>query len=180
VLAFLVGFMVREFLLPLVTQVCTTAMAGAAWQRGVASFADAAQSFRDDAGRIIATAIGLVLLGIVAVALAITTFGISLLAFYVLTLYAMPAAILAKRPGFSSISDSFRIAAHRFVPTFAIAIVLLAVRLVFELVGMFFLYAPLVGPIFTACIAQVVIAYATLVIVGEYRNLTAVRPLASV
>jgi hypothetical protein len=160
------------------TQAYTTGMAGAAWERGRATLADGAASFQEDAGRIVLTAIGLVLLAIVAAILVVPTLGISLLAFYVFTLYAMPAAILGNRPGFSSISESFRIAGHRFVPTFVIAIVILIVRVVFELIAGFFSFAPLLGPIVAACITQAVVAYATLVVVGEYLNLTAAGTIA--
>jgi hypothetical protein len=160
------------------TQAYTTGMAGAAWERGRAALSDGAASFQEDAGRILITGIGLVLLAIVAAILALPTIGISLLAFYVFTLYAMPSAILGNRPGFSSIAESFRIAGHRFGSTFAIAIVILVVRVVFEFIAGFFAFAPLLGPIIAACITQAVVAYATLVVVGEYLNLTAAGAIA--
>ncbi len=149
----------------------TTGMAGAAWERGIATFADGAASFREDAGRIIITSIGLLILAAIAAILALPTFFLSLLAFYLFTLYAMPAAIVGNRPGFSSIAESFRIAGHRFVPTLIIAIVLAVIYVIAGIIAAFFSFAPFLGPIVGACIIQAAVAYATLVVVGEYLNL---------
>ncbi|HYZ17585.1 MAG TPA: hypothetical protein VE591_14335 [Candidatus Acidoferrum sp.] len=151
----------------------TTGMAGAAWERGFATFADGAMSFREDAGRIVITSIGLVILGAIAAILALPTFFLSLLAFYLFTLYAMPAAIVGNRPGFSSIAESFRIAGHRFTSTLVVAILLAVIYVIAWIIAGFFSFAPFLGPIVAACIIEAVVAYATLVVVGEYLNLRA-------
>jgi hypothetical protein len=162
-------------------QAYTVGMAGAAWERGVATLDDGAASFREDAGRIVITAIGLILLGIVAAFLALPTLGLSLLAFYVFTLYSMPAAIVGNRPGFSSIAESFAITRARFIPTLILAIMIVVISLIAGLISAPLLFIPLLGPIIQACIVQVAVAYVTLVVVGEYLNLraTAVIPPAS-
>lgn len=155
----------------IVNQAYTVGMAGAAWERGTTTLADGAASFQEDAGRIVLTAIGLVGLGIVAAILAIPTLTLSLLAFWVFTLYAMPAAIIGNREGFSSIAESFRIASKRFVPTLIIAIVLAVISFCVRFIALLFTFAPFVGPIVAAVLVQIAVAFATLVIVGEYLNL---------
>ena len=150
------------------TQAYTTGMAGAAWERGTTTFADGAASFQEDAGRIVVTAIGLILLGVAAAVLAVPTLGLSVLAFFIFTLYAMPAAIVGNRDGFSSIRESFTIVRHRFSTTLIIAIVLFVVFVVVTFIAAIFSYIPYLGPVITACIEQAVVAFAVLVLVGEY------------
>lgn len=162
-------------------QAYTVGMAGAAWERGTATFADGSASFREDAGRIVTTAIGLIVLGIVAAFLAPLTIGLSILAFYVFTLYSMPAAIVGNRPGFSSIGESYAIARARFVPTLILAVMIVVIMLIGWLVSLPLLFIPLLGPIIQDCIIEAVVAYVTLCVVGEYLNLraAAVIPPAS-
>ncbi len=154
-------------------QAYTTGMAGAAWERGSTTLADGSASLQEDAGRIVVTALGLIGLGIVAVGLAPFTLGLSLLALLVFALYAFPAAVVGNRPGFSSIAESFAIARARFVPTLIVAVLICAISFVIALLGGLLHFAPLIGPVLTACITQAFVAFATLVIVGEYLNFRA-------
>ena len=150
------------------TEAYTVGMAGAAWTRGTTTLADGSAAFRDSAGNIIMTAIGLVLLAIVAAVLVIPTLGLSLLAFVLFTLYAMPSAIIGRNPGFSAIGESFRITMRRFVPTLIIAILVGVISLVAGFVTLPLHFIPLLGPIVAAILTQIVVVYAVLVIVGEY------------
>ena len=153
------------------TTAYTVGMAGAAWTRGSTTLADGSAALQEESGNILITAVGLILLGIVAAVLALPTITLSLLAFWIFTLYAMPAAVIGKRPGFSSITESFQIAVKRFVPTLIIAIVIAVISFVIGLVTLPLHFIPFLGPIISAVITQIVIAYATLVVVGEYLNL---------
>lgn len=150
------------------TQAFTTGMAGAAWMRGTTTLADGSASFQEDAGRIVITGIGLIGLALAALVLAIPTLALSVLAFYLFTLYAMPAAIVGNRPGFSSIAESFAIARARFVQTLIIAAMIFVISLVLGVVTGLISFVPLIGPLIRAIVMQAVIAYATLVVVGEY------------
>lgn len=150
------------------TQAYTVGMAGAAWTRGTTTLADGSAAFRDSAGNIIMTAIGLILLAIVAAILVIPTLGLSLLAFVLFTLYAMPSAIIGRNPGFSAIGESFRITMRRFVPTLIIAILVGVISLVAGFVTLPLHFIPLLGPIVAAILTQIIVVYAVLVIVGEY------------
>ena len=155
------------------TQAFTTGMAGAAWARGTTTLADGFAAFQEDAGRILLTGLGLLVLACIAVVIAIPTLGIALLAFYLFTLYAFPSAIVGKAPGFSSIAESFRITTARFVPTLILGIVIFVISLVGAFVAAILHFVPFLGPIVGGIITQIVVAFATLVVVGEYLNLRA-------
>ena len=149
----------------------TVGMAGAAWTRGTATLADGSAAFQQDAGNVLITALGLFVLGIVAVVLLIPTLTLSVLALYFFTLYALPAAIIGKRPGFSSITESFQIALKRAVPTLIIVIVLGVIKVVVGLLTVPLVFVPFLGPIIGNVITNIVLAFAVLVIVGEYLSL---------
>ncbi len=153
------------------TTAYTVGMAGAAWARGTTTLADGSAAFQQDSANILITGLGLLVLGIVAAVLALPTLTLSLLALYVFTLYAMPAAIIGRRPGFSSIMESFQIATKRFVPTLIIAIIIAVISFIVGLVTLPLHFIPFLGPIVSSVITQIVIAFAVLVIVGEYLSL---------
>jgi hypothetical protein len=149
----------------------TTGMAGAAWLRGTTSLGDGTTIFERDFTRIIVVALMLLLLAVVAAILAIPTLGLSVVAFYLFTLYAMPSAIVGDRPAMDAIRESFALTVARFVPTLIIAIVIFVLKFLGGVIGGVFHFTPLIGPIIAAIITQIVVAYATLVVVGEYLNL---------
>jgi hypothetical protein len=163
----------------IITQCYTAGMAGAAWQRGTTTLEDGASSLREDAGNVFVAAIGLFVVGIIAAALAPFTLGLSLLLYYVFFIYTIAAAVVGNRPGFDALSESFRIARARFGPTLIIAILLFLIFIVGAIIGGALGFAPLIGPIVQEVIDQIVVAYATLVVVGEYLNLRGAPPTQS-
>jgi hypothetical protein len=154
-----------------ITECYTVGMAGAAWARGTATLADGANAVRDDAANVLGAAVGLFVLGVVAVLLALPTIGISLLVFYLFMLYALPAAVVGGRGGFAAIAESFAITRAKFGTTLLIGIVLAVISLFGGLVALVFAFAPLLGPIVASVISQIVVAFSSLVLVGEYLNL---------
>jgi hypothetical protein len=154
-----------------VTQCYTVGMAGAAWMRGRATFSDGASALRDDAGNVLGAAIGLFVLGVLAVVLAIFTLGLSLVVYYLFMLYAMPSAVVGNHAGFSAIRESFAIARAKFGTTLIIGLVLGAIAALATVVALVFAFAPLLGPIVAAVISQTVVAFSSLIVVGEYLNL---------
>ena len=146
----------------------TTGMAHAAWQRGVTTFADGAAAFRSEGGHVFTALLALFITLVLAAILAPFTLGISLLAFFFLFIYAMPAAVIGERGGFGALGESYRIATHAFGTT---AVVVLGLAIVFILAGLLagVLGAlPLLGPLVTEIIGQAALAYFTLVLVGKY------------
>jgi hypothetical protein len=152
----------------IITQCYTAGMAGAAWQRGVATLADGTRAVNEDAGNVLLAAVYLFLFGIVAVVLAPFTLFLSIFAFYLFTLYTIAAAVVGNQRGMNALRESFAIARARFGTTLIIGIVLGVLQLIGKLIAHIFSFAPLLGPIVAAIISQVVVAYAVLVIVGEY------------
>lgn len=152
----------------IVTQCYTAGMAGAAWARGTTVLADGAQAVNEDAGNVFMAGLGLLLVGIVAALLIIPTLGLSLAAFYLFTLWTIPAAVIGNQRGFDSLKESFTITKSRFGTTLIIGVLLALIQLLGRLVAHLFAFAPLLGPIVAAIISQIVVAYAMLVIVGEY------------
>ncbi len=157
-----------------VTQCYTVGMAGGAWLRGRATFGDGASALRDDAGNVLWTAVGLFVLGVIAVALAIPTLGISLVVYYLFMLYALPSAVVGNHGGLSAIGESVAIARAKFGTTLIIGLVLGAIAALGTVVALIFAFAPLLGPIVSAVISQSVVAFSSLIVVGEYLNLRGV------
>lgn len=155
----------------IVTQCYTAGMAGAAWLKGTTTLEDGASALRADAGNVFVAAIGLFALGIVAALLVLPTLGLSFLAFYVFFIYTIASAVVGNQRGFDALGESFRIAKARFGPTLIIALVLVVIRVIGGVVAGLFGITPLIGPIVGAVINQIVVAFATLVVVGEYLNL---------
>ena len=173
------GLQLLAGIIVLVAQIATTAyttgMAGAAWTREKTSLSDGRDAFARDGVNVFVAMIGLGVAGVVAIVLAPPTLGISLIAYYLLSLYTMPAAVVGERPGLRALQESFSIAIERFFPTLLIAIFLGVVYLVVGLLAGLVAAAPLVGLVGSAIIIQCVTAFATLVIVGEYLELRASR-----
>jgi hypothetical protein len=155
----------------IVTQCYTAGMAGAAWQRGTTTLEDGAIALRVDAGHVFIAALGLFGIGIIAAILVVPTLGLSFLAYYVFFIYTIASAVVGNHRGLEALAESYRIARTRFFPTLIIAVLLVVIRVCGGFIAAGLGWAPLIGPIVAAIIGQIVVAYATLVVVGEYLNL---------
>jgi hypothetical protein len=110
----------------------------------------------------------LFLFGIVAILLAPFTFLLSIFVFYLFTLYTIAAAVVGNQRGMNALRESYAIARSRFGTTLIIGIVLGVLQVIGKLIAHVFSFAPLLGPVIAAIISQLVVAYAVLVVVGEY------------
>ena len=150
----------------LVTQTYTTGMAGAAWQRGVATLADgAAASFKEDAARLLAAVLLIAVIGIVV---GLLTFGLGWFIVLFFALYMIPAVVLDNYGAVPALKLSARIATRRLAPTLIIIAVLVVIGIGVSLLVLPLAFIPFLGPIVVAVFSQAVTAYTTLVIVGEY------------
>ena len=152
----------------ILAQCYVTGMAGGAWERGRASLADGTLAFEHDAGNVLVAMIGLFVALIVAGVLAFVTLGISMILYFYFFIYTFPAAIVGNRPGFAAMGDSFRIAARRVAPTLILTIVNAFILIAGWGIGLALNFIPFLGPIIGALVIQAVLAYVTLVVVGEY------------
>jgi hypothetical protein len=80
----------------------------------------------------------------------------------------MAAAVVGERSGVEAIAESIRIAYRRPTPTLVMVVAIVAIVAVMGLVAELLEAAPLVGPLLSTIVLQIVIAYVTLVVVGEY------------
>lgn len=152
----------------IVSQCYVTGMAGAAWAHGRATLKDGTVAFERDAGNVFVALIGLVIALVIAGVLAFVTLGISMLLYLYFFVYTFPAAIVGERHGITAMGDSFRIASRRVAPTLIITVVSGVFFFLAQVIGGILGFIPLLGPIVGAVIAQFVLAYITLVVVGEY------------
>jgi hypothetical protein len=143
----------------------TVGMAGAAWERGTTTLEDGTSAWNRDAGRLLAALLLIALIGIV---LAVLTFGLAWIVFLFFAIYAIPAVVLSGLGVVDALKQSFTIATKRFVPTLIIVAVIFVLSLIAGFIGMALHAIPFLGPIVSAVIVQTTVAYATLVIAGEY------------
>lgn len=151
----------------------TTGMAAAAWRTGTATLADGSAAFRADGSALLTAIVLLILIGIVAAFLLPFTLGISMLLFWIFFLYTFASVVVGRKSGSEAISDSFRVATRNFGTTLLVVILLAIAFLCAAWVERVLHNIPLIGPVANYVIQQIVAAYATLVIVGEYIKLGA-------
>ncbi len=149
----------------------TTGMAAAAWDRGTATLGDGLAALRREGLQLLVALVVLFLIGLVASALVLPTFGISVVAYMVFMIYTMPAVVVSERAAQDAIVDSVRLAAANFGATFALVILILVVALIGSLLGALAGRIPFVGEAISWVVMEAVVAYATLVVVGEYNRL---------
>lgn len=155
----------------ILTVAYTTGMAEAAWRTGRATLDDGAAAFREDAGSLVAAIVLLLILGIIAVILAPFTLGLSALAFWLFFLYTFASVVVGKRSGTEALGESARITSKNFLMTLAVVVLLAVAFVIAAWVGNVLHHIPFLGAIVSYVINQIVAAYATLVIVGEYIKL---------
>lgn len=149
----------------------TTGMAGAAWERGTAALSDGATAFRREGLQVLAALVLLFVLGLVASALVVPTFGISVLAYMVFFIYTMPAVVVGDRPATEALIDSIRLAARNLGTTLLVVILIVALAVAGGFIGSAAGRIPFLGDVVAWLIMEAVVAYATLVVVGEYLKL---------
>lgn len=146
----------------------TTGMAGAAWATGTATLADGSAAFKREGAQIFLALLVLFVVSIVAAILMIFTLGLSMLAYLVFFLYTMPAVVVGDRPAFTAIQESCQLAVKRFGPTIITVLLIAVITVCASVLAGALSFAPFIGPILAQVIQQIVVAYFTLVIVGEY------------
>jgi hypothetical protein len=150
----------------------TTGMAAAAWERGTGTFGDGWSALTRDGGRVAVAFLGVLLLGGIAGILIAYTYGLSAIAFGFFCLYVMASAVVGERNGLAAIRESWTIAYERVVQTLGIAfglfVIFLAVGIAAEAVALVQGVGALPAAILATLLIGATLAYASLVIVGEY------------
>jgi hypothetical protein len=117
------------------------------------------------------------MIGLVAAALVVPTFGISMLAYMVFMIYTMPAVVVGDRPAQDALVDSIRLAAQNFGVTLALVVLIIILAVIGGAIGDAAGRIPFLGEALSWILMEVVVAYVMLVVVGEYVKLRE-RPLA--
>jgi hypothetical protein len=149
----------------------TTGMAVAAWRLGHATFADGRRAFRREGAHVFVAMLALIFLGAVAAVVAAYTYSLSLVAYAYFCVYTMAAAVVGERPGVLAVVESAKIAFARPLPTIVTVAGVFAVIFGMGALALGSASLPLLGPLISDLVVQAVIAYAVLVVVGEYRLL---------
>ncbi|MGZ3496666.1 MAG: hypothetical protein ACXWNK_00655 [Vulcanimicrobiaceae bacterium] len=149
----------------------TTGMAGAAWKRGAATLADGTAALKRDAGQVFVAIVLLFLLGLTAAVFMQFTFYLTMLLYAIFVLYTMPAVIVGERPAVEGLIESFQIAWKNFRTTLVVVALILLIAGVGAVIAGFAHGIPFAGQVVELVLTEVVVAYATLVIVGEYLQL---------
>ena len=150
-----------------------TGMAGAAWRTGKATLDDGLAAFRRDGLQLLLGIILLFVLGIIAVVLSIPTIGLAMFAYMIFFLYTFAGIVVGEESATTAIGESFRIATRNFVTTLLVVILIFVIAVCGGFVAGIISFVPLVGLLVSLVIQQIVVAFATLVIVGEYLKLRA-------
>jgi hypothetical protein len=149
----------------------TTGMAAAAWMQGRVSFADGAAAFRRNGLQAFFALILLTVLGLVAAALLVPTFGLSVLAYLIFLLYTMPGVLVGNRSAMDALVESITLAWRSFAVTFSVVLLVIALAIAGGALGDLLSRLPLLGQVLGWIVMEAVVAYATLVVVGEYLQL---------
>lgn len=149
----------------------TVGMAGAAWKNGRANLGDGLAALRRDGLQALFALVILFLIGLAAAALVVPTFGLSVLLYMIFMLYAMPGVVVGDRSAADAIVESIQLAARNFGVTFTAVLLIIVLAIAGGLAGDALGRLPLLGEIVGWIVMEAVVAYAMLVIVGEYIKL---------
>jgi hypothetical protein len=157
-----------QIIVSIVSIAYTTGMAQAAWIRGKATYDDGFRAIARDGPNIFVAMVGMFVVGLFALVTAPFTVGLTLGLYVFFFIFTMPGAVVGERPGLLAMRDSCMIAFKRPIPTVLMVLALAAIIATMGVFASLLTVAPLVGPLVAAVVVQAVIAYLSLVTVGEY------------
>jgi hypothetical protein len=149
----------------------TVGMAGAAWRAGRTGLNDGLAALRRDGVQAFLALVVLFAIGLAAAALVVPTFGLSVLLYMIFMLYAMPGVVVGDRSASDAVIESIQLAARNFGVTLAVVLLIVVLAVVGGIIGDALGRLPLLGEIIDWILMETVVAYAMLVIVGEYVKL---------
>jgi hypothetical protein len=150
-----------------------TGMAGAAWRTGSTRFADGWTAFSHRGMDVFFSSILLFVIGFCAAVLAPYTFYVTLIAYMIFFIYTMASVILGERKATAAIVESSQLTLSNFWPTFAVVALIVVISALGSWIGNLISQhvSSLAGGVVTAILQQVTVAYASLVVAGEYLKL---------
>jgi hypothetical protein len=156
----------------LIQMAYVTGMAGGAWEHGRATLSDGANAFARRFWPVVAAALLLFIIAICAATLAAATFFLTVIAFIVLCIYTMASVIIGGRGAVEAIIESCRLATANLGPTVGVVALIVVIAGLGGLVGQLLGNVnSLLGWVIAGILQQIIVAYASLVIAGEYLKL---------
>ncbi|MDE2482011.1 MAG: hypothetical protein KGN02_07455 [bacterium] len=156
-----------------------TGMAGACWQRGSTTLRDGWSALAHRVLPMIGAWLLLEVLAICAAFLAPVTFYVTVIIYAVFLIYTVASVIIGERGPIGAIAESSGIAFGNLGPSLGVVGLILAIAIVGAILGSFVArVSPVAASLVAGVLEQVIVAYASLVVVGEYLKLTN-RPTAS-
>lgn len=154
-----------------------TGMAGSLWKTGTTTLSDGFAAFEGRGGQIFLLVVLLLAIGLVALILAPVTLLLSMLAYTVFFIYSAASVIIGRRSATEAVAESCRLASHNFWPTVGMAAIIIVVTSIAGLIGgEFGRLQVFLGGLFGFVLQQAVVAYVTVVVVGEYLRLRGGEP----
>jgi hypothetical protein len=158
----------------LIQMAYVTGMAGGAWEHGRATLADGARPFARRFWPIVGAALLLFIIAICAATLAPATFYVTVIAFVVLCIYTMASVIIGGRGPVEGVIESCRLSAANLGPTAGVVALIVVIAALGGLIGQLLgAVSNLLGWVVAGILQQIIVAYASLVIAGEYLKLRA-------
>ncbi len=159
-------------LIAIVQMAIVTGMAGAAWRHGRATIADGWSAFAHHGVQVALAVVLLFLIGLCAAALAPITFLVTLFAYMVFVIYTMASVIIGGRNAVEGIAESCRLALQNIAPTLGVIALITLIAFGGAWAGMLVgRLTPLGGGVVAGVLEQIIVAYASLVVAGEYLKL---------
>lgn len=146
----------------------TTGMGVQAWRTNSASIADGSAVFSNSGA--LATIVIWMVIGIVLALIPVIGWLADIILFFVLV-YSIPHAVVSGDGAGASFSASLNMVSKNFIPTLLIILLIAVIGIVGGIIGAALSFIPYLGRIVSEVIQAVVVAYGTLVIVGEYLKL---------
>ena len=149
-----------------------TGMAGGSWEHGKARWSDGWSAFTHRSIQTFIAFVLLLVIGFCAAVLIVPTLYLSLVAYMIFFLYTMAAVIIGRLEAVRAIVESCKLALSNFLPTLAIVGLIVAIAWLGSRMGDLIAQVnPLLGGIVAAVLQQAIVAYAALVVTGEFLKL---------
>lgn len=162
--------------LTLVQMAYVTGMAGGAWRHERTNLRDGWEALAHRAVPAAGAGALLLFMGFCAAVLAEPTLGLTLLAYAVFFVYTMASVVIGGRAPIAGIVESASTATKNVLPTIGVVALIAVIAALGGWLGSLAGHlSDVVGWIVSGLIQQVVVAYATLVVAGEYLKLTQVH-----
>lgn len=163
-------------IIQILTIAITTGMGVTAWRTGKTNVSDGMAVFSN--GGAMQTIIVWMVIGVVLAFIPVLGWLADIVLTFLL-IYAVPAAVVSGEGAGAAFGESVNIVTKNFIPTLIIILLIVCIGIVGGIAGAAVSFVPYLGKIVAMVIQEAILAYGTLVIVGEYLKVRATTPAAN-